>query len=111
MDPLFLLERGHLIQAAALTALGVWMAAAARPALKRAVGVGVAHAGPMALLAAGPQAGVDLAAAAGLAACAYVVFGAALAVRLNEVYRSQETDDLDAADDDADADPTSGAGL
>lgn len=110
MDPLFLLERGHVILAAALTALGVWMAAAARPALKRAVGVGIAHGGPMALLAAGPPTGADLAAAAGLAACAYVVFGAALAVRLNEVYRSQETDDLDAADDGADADPAPGAG-
>ena len=110
MEPAILLERGHLILAAAITALGIWMAAAARPALKRAVGIGIGHAGPMALLAMGPPTGSDLAAAAGLAACAYVVFGAALAIRLNEVYRTQETDELDAADDGADGEAAPGAG-
>jgi len=110
METIILMERGPQILAAALTALGVWMAAAARPALKRAVGVGVAHAGPMALLAAGPPSSADLAAATGLVACAYVVFGAALAVRLNEVYRTQEADELDAADDAAEGEPSTGHG-
>lgn len=111
MEAMILLDRGPLILAAALTALGVWMAAAARPALKRAVGVGVAHAGPMALLAAGPPSSADLAAATGLVACAYVIFGAALSARLNEVYRTQEADELDASDDAAEGESTIGHGF
>lgn len=99
MDMLALLERTHLVLAAGLTALGVWMAAAARPAMKRAVGVGIAHAGGIVLLAAGPRSGVDIASAAVVMALAYIVLGAALAVRLNELYRTQETDEIDAADD------------
>jgi multisubunit Na+/H+ antiporter MnhC subunit len=99
MEILALLERTHLALAAGLTALGVWMAAAARPAMKRAVGVGIAHTGGIVLFAAGPRSGVDLAAAAVVVALAYTVLGAALAVRLNEVYRTQETDEIDAADD------------
>ncbi len=99
MEPLALLDRPHLLLAAALTAAGVWMASGARPAWKRAAGLAVAHMGPMALLASGAPAGAEVAAAAGLMGLAYLVLGLALSVRLREAYGTLETDEIDAQDD------------
>jgi hydrogenase-4 membrane subunit HyfE len=102
MDPLILFERPHVGIAAALTAIGVWLVAGARPAWKRAVGVAIAHMGPMALIAVGAPGMAELAAVISLMALSYVILGWVLAVRLQEDLRTIETDELDALDD---ADP------
>jgi hypothetical protein len=99
MDALGLLDRSHILVAALLTAVGVWMAAGARPAWKRAAGVAIAHMGPAALLASGSAAGGEIAAAAALAGLSYMVLGLALTVRLQEDVGAVETEELDARDD------------
>ncbi|MFZ4120973.1 MAG: hypothetical protein ACOYKM_04850 [Caulobacterales bacterium] len=99
MDILFLLDRLHVIAAAALAGVGLWAAIGARPLLKRAMGVLLAQAGALVLLVSAVPSALGLAVASALLGGAGFIVALAIAVRLREAYGVSETDEIDSIDD------------
>ena len=101
MNPASLAAIGliELSAAAAMIAAGVWAATAARPALKRALGLVFAHLGAAHLVLALDPAAGGLAAGVVIVGAAWGAVGAAIAVRLKETSGSSEQDEVDALED------------